>query len=235
MPSAGVPTRRSARPSSRQPRSASQRGHDALGDAVRQQRRPCPPPAGPARPPGRRGRQGRDQRGDGPSDATGHPMAHDGSAHRLAHDQADARRSAPPSSGRPRRRQQTRGHFVPRRVVWEVSRGPHAVGGGEHAGSGRQALAALGAAGGEDGATGAGRIRARKPWVFARRRVLGWNVRFMVWLLDACEGKTDPPRRIRGRRPRVRNRSRRSNRTPAGRGPVDPPCGGPLVRRPGSG
>jgi hypothetical protein len=26
-------------------------------------------------------------------------------------------------------------------------------------------------------------IRSRKPWVFARRRVLGWNVRFMI-LLD---------------------------------------------------
>jgi hypothetical protein len=26
-------------------------------------------------------------------------------------------------------------------------------------------------------------IRARKPWFFARRRLLGWNVRFMIWLL----------------------------------------------------
>jgi len=25
-------------------------------------------------------------------------------------------------------------------------------------------------------------IRARKPWVLARRRVLGWNVRFMMLL-----------------------------------------------------
>ena len=28
------------------------------------------------------------------------------------------------------------------------------------------------------------RIRIRKPWVFARRRLFGWNVRFMVWLLE---------------------------------------------------
>ncbi len=47
------------------------------------------------------------------------------------------------------------------------------------------------------------RIRARKPWVFARRRVLGWNVRFMVWLLDAC---------VRGSRLLLRTRTSEAGR-----------------------
>lgn len=38
------------------------------------------------------------------------------------------------------------------------------------------------------------RIRARKPWFFARRRLLGWNVRFMIRLL-AREG----PEPLQGR------------------------------------
>lgn len=35
------------------------------------------------------------------------------------------------------------------------------------------------------------RIRSRKPCVFARRRLLGWKVRFMVWLLGEQLGKSD--------------------------------------------
>ena len=34
------------------------------------------------------------------------------------------------------------------------------------------------------------RIRKRKPCVFARRRLLGWKVRFMVRLLGGQLGKT---------------------------------------------
>ena len=42
------------------------------------------------------------------------------------------------------------------------------------------------------------RIRSRKPWVFARRRVLGWNVRFMVWLLGTFDrGKQAVPAQYR--------------------------------------
>jgi hypothetical protein len=30
-------------------------------------------------------------------------------------------------------------------------------------------------------------IRDRKPWVFLRRRLLGWNVRFMVFPSFSCQ------------------------------------------------
>lgn len=43
------------------------------------------------------------------------------------------------------------------------------------------------------------RIRSRKPWVLARRRLLGWNVRFMMLLksistkIDAAQFNWQPP------------------------------------------
>ena len=36
-------------------------------------------------------------------------------------------------------------------------------------------------------------IRLRKPWVFARRRLLGWTVRFIVHLLGPCPGGMGEP------------------------------------------
>ena len=46
--------------------------------------------------------------------------------------------------------------------------------------SGAQLLAALAAARGEHGTAGRVRIRSRKPWTFARRRLFGWNVRLLT-------------------------------------------------------
>ena len=45
------------------------------------------------------------------------------------------------------------------------------------------------------------RIRSRKPCVFARRRLLGWKVRFMVWLLGEQLGKSDNPLSLGRNRP----------------------------------
>lgn len=51
------------------------------------------------------------------------------------------------------------------------------------------------------------RIRARKPWVFARRRLLGWNVRFMAQtpgyrLGKICAGSTSATAKAYGLRSR---------------------------------
>lgn len=45
------------------------------------------------------------------------------------------------------------------------------------------------------------RIRSRKPCVFARRRLLGWKVRFMVRLLGERSGKADSPLSLGRNRP----------------------------------
>ena len=58
------------------------------------------------------------------------------------------------------------------------ARGPRTSHGRGRARSGRETLPAAGAAGAQHGAPPLVRIRRRKPWVLARLRLFGWNVRF---------------------------------------------------------
>lgn len=122
--------------------------------------------------------------GDRPANPASSPMALDGAADLLADDQAHARRDRVVSHLQVQHHAPTAGPAATAGGVPEVRRGPQPVGCREHvAGQADRRSRPLDRRAARMERPARVLIRARKPWVLARRRVLGWKVRFMVMLL----------------------------------------------------